>query len=148
MPKKIVKELTIKQLDTIDEMMAAYPLVAQMYKDMDLETYHSYVEEMIQVSNFKMIGAFSDDKMVGVCGYWVLLMLYCGRYLQISNLVVDKDSRSLGVGSAIMHAAEQIGRDLNCQKFVLDSYTENKSSHSLYYREGFYIRGFHFMKDL
>lgn len=148
MAKTIVKNLTIKQLDSLEEMMAAYPLVTQMYKEMDEKTYRAYVEEMIQVSNFKMICAFSGDKMVGVCGYFVLLMLYCGRYLQISNLVVDKDSRSLGVGSELMHAAEKIGRSLGCKKFVLDSYTENKKSHSLYYRESFYIRGFHFMKDL
>jgi hypothetical protein len=30
----------------------------------------------------------------------------------------------------------------------LDSFIGNKKSHSLYFREGFFIRGFHFMKEL
>jgi len=86
--------------------------------------------------------------MVGVSGYFVLLMLYCGRYLQASNLVVDKNYRNKGVGRKIVRYLENKARQLNCHKFVLDSYTENKKSHSLYYSEGFYVRGFHFMKDL
>jgi ribosomal protein S18 acetylase RimI-like enzyme len=95
-----------------------------------------------------MVAAFLDEKMVGVCGYWVFLMLYCGRYIQASNLVVDRETQSRGIGKKILEHLEIIGKKLACEKIVLDSYTENKRSHPLYFREGFHIRGFHFMKDL
>jgi GNAT superfamily N-acetyltransferase len=75
-------------------------------------------------------------------------MLYCGRYLQASNLVVDENFRARGAGKQILNYLENKARDLGCDKMVLDSYTENKKSHSLYFGEDFYIRGFHFMKDL
>lgn len=143
-----MKKIEIRELNSREEMMLAYPLVRQMYEKMDVTTYVTYIDEMIQVNNFKMIGAFLDGKIIGASGYWVLLMLYCGRYIQTSNLVVDKEYRSIGVGKSLLDHIEKIGRKLNCHKVVLDSYTENKKSHSLYYREGFYIRGFHFMKDL
>lgn len=148
MTKKVSKTFTIKSFNNAEDMMVAYPLVKQMYKDMDLPTYKSYIEEMIETNNFKMIAAFDGDEIIGACGYWVFLMLYCGRYIQISNLVVDEKSRNLGVGKMMMNHIEELARKLECKKFVLDSYTENKKSHSLYFREGFYIRGFHFMKDL
>lgn len=148
MTKKSTKNLTFQNFTKLEEMLVAYPLIKQMYKDMNLETYESYVKEMIETNDFKMIVVFDGDKIVGACGYWVFLMLYCGRYIQISNLVVDEKSRNLGIGKEIMNYIEKLGKDLGCQKFVLDSYTENKQSHSLYFREGFYIRGFHFMKDL
>ncbi len=148
MTKKVSKTFTIKSFNNAEDMMVAYPLVKQMYKDMDLPTYKSYIEEMIETNNFKMIAAFDGDEIIGACGYWVFLMLYCGRYIQISNLVVDEKSRNLGVGKVMMNHIEELARKLECKKFVLDSYTENKKSHSLYFREGFYIRGFHFMKDL
>ncbi len=148
MTKKVSKTFTIKSFNNAEDMMVAYPLVKQMYKDMDLPTYKSYIEEMIKTNSFKMIAAFDGDEIIGACGYWVFLMLYCGRYIQISNLVVDEKSRNLGVGKIMMNHIEELGRKLECKKFVLDSYTENKKSHSLYFREGFYIRGFHFMKDL
>lgn len=140
--------LQVKHFDNVDEMMIAYPLVTQMYKNMSFETFRSSIEEMISVNNYRMIGVFLDGKLVGVCGYWILLMLYCGRYIQASNLVVDENYRSLGIGKKILSYLEQLGRKQGCVRFVLDSYTENKKSHPLYFREGFYIRGFHFMKDL
>lgn len=140
--------IIIKELNGLEAMMAAYPLINQMYDQMDFATYKSYIEEMIYVNNFKMFAAYSGEKMIGVSGYWVLLMLYCGRYLQASNIVVDKESRSLGIGKKIISHLEEKARKLNCQKLILDSYTENKKSHSLYFREGFHIRGFHFMKNL
>lgn len=141
-------KIEIRELSNREEMMLAYPLVRQMYEKMDVTTYVAYIDEMVQVNNFKMIGAFLDGKIIGASGYWVLLMLYCGRYIQASNLVVDQKHRSIGVGKILLDYIEKMGRKLECYKVVLDSYTENKKSHSLYYREGFYIRGFHFMKDL
>lgn len=140
--------LTFKILDNVEDMVSAYPLVNQMYHDMDLPSYESHIAEMIAINNFKMLVAFDGQNMVGVCGYWVFLMLYCERYIQVSNFVVDEGSRNLGVGKKIMNYLENLGREMGCKKFILDSYTENKQSHSLYFREGFYIRGFHFMKDL
>ncbi len=147
MPKNITN-LTIKNLDTVDDMMLAFPLVRQMYKDMNPISYRVSIEEMICANNFRMIGVFFGDKLIGVCGYWVLLMLYCGRYIQASNLVVDENYRNLGIGKKILDHLEKLGRQMDCVRFVLDSYSENKKSHPLYFREGFYIRGFHFMKDL
>ena len=148
MPKHIADKIIIKELQNFDEMLQAYPLIHQMYDQMDLATYSSYIKEMIATNDFKMVAAFLNDKIIGVSGYWVFLMLYCGRYLQVSNLVVDRSERGSGIGKKILQYLEVKAKKLDCQKVVLDSYTENKKSHSLYFREGFYIRGFHFMKNL
>ena len=148
MTLKSANHIAIKELSNAEEMYGAYPLVAQMYNKMDFTTYKKNIDEMMLMNGYKMLAAFDGEKMVGVCGYWLLLMLYCGRYIQISNLVVDKNSRSFGVGKKILDHFETMARKLKCDKVVLDSYTENKKSHSLYYRENFYIRGFHFMKDI
>ncbi len=142
------KNIEFIHLNTADEMMIAFPLIGQMYEKMDEATYYEYVKEMIEINNFKMVAAFIDGELVGVSGYWILLMLYCGRYIQISNFVVDENKRSFGIGKAMMNYLENLGRKLGCEKFILDSYSENKKSHSLYFSQGFYIRGFHFMKDL
>jgi GNAT superfamily N-acetyltransferase len=140
--------LKIKELKTKKEMISSYDLVKQMYPKMSFEDYKEKLGEMIGFNNYKMVAAFLDGEMVGVTGYWVSFMLYCGRYIQASNLVVDRKKRSIGIGKEILSYLEKKGKKLGCEKLVLDSYTENKKSHSLYYRENFYIRGFHFMKNL
>jgi GNAT superfamily N-acetyltransferase len=100
------------------------------------------------MNDFKMIGAFLNNEIIGIAGYWVLRMLYCGRYIQVSSFIVDEKKRGFGIGKKILNEIEKIGKRLNCEKMVLDSFTENKKSHSLYFKEDFHIRGFHFMKDL
>ncbi len=143
-----MKNLKIKDLNTIEEMASAFDLVSQMYSQMSFEDYISRLQEMIERNDFKMVAVYIDDEMVGVSGYWIFMMLYCGRYLQASNLIVSQNFRSQGVGKKILDYLEKKAKISGCQKVVLDSYVENKKSHPLYYREGFYIRGFHFMKDI
>jgi len=146
--EKIANQILIKELNQKDEMLQAFEIVKQRYENITLESFDQQISEMILMNDFKMIGAFLDEKIVGVTGYWVLRMLYCGRYIQLSSFIVDEEKRGLGIGKELMREVEKIGRKLNCEKVILDSFTENKKSHSLYYREGFCIRGFHFMKDL
>ena len=100
--------LVIKKFTSAKEMEQAFPLVQQMYANMTFETYCEYISEMIAANNFCMIGIFAEEKLVGVCGYWILLMLYCGRYIQASNLVVDKNVRGLGVGKLILNYLEEL----------------------------------------
>jgi GNAT superfamily N-acetyltransferase len=141
-------KIVIKDLEKKEEMLAAFSLVNQMYDKMTIEEFSHSLDEMIALSNYKMVVAFEGEKMVATSGYWIASMLYCGLYLQASNLVVDSTVRSKGIGKKILHYLEKKAQDHNCKKIVLDSYTENKKSHPLYFRENFYIRGFHFMKDL
>ena len=103
---------------------------------------------MMQGNNYYMIAAYDGDKLVGVASYWVLTRFYCGRYIQIGNMVVDTECRSRGIGNKLLNYIEKKGREFGCNKYILDSYTENKKSHKLYFNEGFYIEGFHFMKNL
>lgn len=145
---QISNQVVITELTKPEEMFQAFEVVKLMYKDMDFKAYQELIAEMIKRNDYKMVGAFLDNKMIGVCGYWIFVMLYCNRYIQISNLVVDSKYRGLGVGKKILKFCEEIGKANNCQKIVLDSYIQNKKSHSLYFREDYYIRGFHFMKDI
>ena len=141
-------EIIIKKLTTKEEMLLVYPIIQQRYSHIDAVAYEKQLSEMIAMNDFKIVAAFLDEKIVGIAGYWILRMLYCGRYIQVSSFIVDEEKRNLGIGKKILDEIEKIGRELKCDKVVLDSYTENKKSHSLYFREDFHIRGFHFMKDL
>lgn len=146
--EKITNQIEIRKLDNLEEMLLTYPIIKQRYLEISFEDFRSKISEMITMNDFKMVGAFLENKIVGVAGYWVLLMLYCGRYIQVSSFIVDEEKRGFGIGGKILSEIEKIGRAAKCEKIVLDSHTENKKSHPLYFREGFHIRGFHFMKDV
>jgi ribosomal protein S18 acetylase RimI-like enzyme len=99
-------------------------------------------------SHYELIGAFVSGKLVGVAGAWIATKIWCGRYLEIDNLVVHPSQRSAGIGGRLIHHLENVARDRECKIVVLDSYTSNHPSHRLYHRLGFEIWGFHFVKPL
>jgi ribosomal protein S18 acetylase RimI-like enzyme len=98
--------------------------------------------------HYQIVGAFIGNRLVGVCGAWIATKIWCGRYLEIDNLVVDPELRSGGVGTRLIRHLEAIGRERDCKLLVLDSYTANHPSHRLYHRLGFEIWGFHFVKPI
>lgn len=98
--------------------------------------------------HYQLIGAFDQSRLIGVCGAWVATKIWCGRYLEIDNLVVDPESRSGGVGTRLIRHLEIVARERECNLLVMDSYTNNHPSHRLYHRLGFEIWGFHFIKPI
>ena len=98
--------------------------------------------------HYELFGAFSAGKLVGVAGAWIATKIWCGRYLEIDNLVVDPGQRSTGVGTLLIQHLEALARQQDCKIIVLDSYAANRSSHRLYHRLGFEIWSFHFIKPI
>jgi GNAT superfamily N-acetyltransferase len=99
-------------------------------------------------SHYHLVCAFSEGRMVGLAAAWIATKIWCGRYLEIDNLVVDESHRSGGVGTRLIQHLEAWARTRECKILVLDSYTSNHASHRLYHRLGFEIWGFHFVKPI
>ncbi len=98
--------------------------------------------------HYHAVGAHAGGRLVGFGAAWVATKIWCGKYLEIDNLVVHPDFRSAGTGSRLIRHFETMARELECRIIVLDSYTSNHPSHRLYHRLGFEIWGFHFVKPL
>lgn len=98
--------------------------------------------------HYHLLGAFSDGTLAGVAGAWVATKIWCGRYLEIDNLVVSENHRSSGIGSRLITHLENLAHELDCKVLTLDSYVSNPASHRLYHRLGFEIWGFHFIKPI
>jgi ribosomal protein S18 acetylase RimI-like enzyme len=139
---------TISELHTKQQILTTYELIHEMYNNISFQDFSYKITEMIKLNNYAMVAGHYQQELVVVSGYWVSMMFYCGKYLQISNFITSQKYRSKGFGSKILQYLQEKAISLQCNKIVLDSYIENKKSHSLYYKQGFYVRGLHFMKDL
>jgi len=140
--------IVIRALDTGD-IDAALPLLAILNPSTDNDTLRERVTTIFNDHpHYHLAGAFSDGKLVGLCGAWIATKIWCGRYLELDNLVVHPDHRSAKIGSQLIGYLETLGREKDCELLVLDSYTSNHPSHRLYHRLGFEIWGFHFVKPL
>jgi ribosomal protein S18 acetylase RimI-like enzyme len=103
---------------------------------------------MTEHPHYHIFGAFDGARLAGLASAWIATKIWCGRYLEIDNLVVDPGQRSSGVGSQLIRHLEQTAREKDCKTVVLDSYVSNHPSHRLYYRLGFEAWGFHFIKPI
>lgn len=151
--KKIkIDNITLIEISGIEEMFELFDLINQSHRHLTFDQYRKMITEIIAIGNYKMLVAKINDnnitRNIAVAGFMKMMMLYCGRYLQICNFVVDTDYRGIGIGEKMLKYLENKALELDCNKIVLDSYIENRRSHNLYYQQGYYIRGFHFMKDL
>lgn len=141
------QEYQIQRLTTLDEMKKHHSLINQFYPKLDEQKYISRLQEMIP-KGYKQVGVFHQNQCVAVSGYWILTRLYCGRYIDVDNFIVDQQHRSAGIGKQLLHWMEEEGRQLGCRFSILDAYVENSGAHKFYHREGYQVRGFHFLKRL
>ncbi len=132
---------------------AELPAAAALLALLNPETPAEIIVERLHAlltdhAHYQLFGAFGGDTLVGVAGAWIATKIWCGRYLEIDNLVVAPERRSAGVGSLLIRHLEALARKRHCNIVVLDSYTANHPSHRLYHRLGFEIWGFHFAKPV
>ncbi|UPZ16793.1 GNAT family N-acetyltransferase [Flavobacterium humidisoli] len=139
--------LQIKELTTIEEMVAQISIIRFLYPNISLEKYQSFLSEMVP-HNYTQIAIFEDEICLGLTGCWSATKLWTGKYLEIDNFVVNPDHRSKGIGKLLTDYIEKKAIELNCSSIVLDAFTGNFGAHRFYYNQGYAPKGFHFVKIL
>ena len=139
--------MEIRELSSVEEMCSVYPIMAQMYDNMSSKQYEDLIKSR-HGSGYRMLGVYEDGKCIAAAGFWIGIRFYCGKFIQIDNLVTDTQYRSKGVGGKILNWVKKLGKKEGCKRVLLDSYVENFDAHQFFYREGFIIRGYHFNCDI
>ncbi|MDX1652048.1 MAG: GNAT family N-acetyltransferase [Brumimicrobium sp.] len=142
------KEIILKEVNTLEEMLESYPLLCILYpNNFSKNDYQEMLQRMIP-HNYTQLIALHNERVVGVCGVWLGTKIWCGKYLEMDNVVVGRDYRSHGIGKMFTRYLEDKARRENCNMMAADVYTDNFRAHKFYINEGFIPRGFHFLKLL
>jgi GNAT superfamily N-acetyltransferase len=139
--------LLIKELTTIDEMLANIEVMRFLYPTFTIEKYESYLVEMIP-HNYKQVAVFENEICVAVSGFWSGTKLWSGKYIEIDNFIVHPDHRSKGLGKMMTDYVDALAKETGCTMIVLDAFTGNFTAHRFYYNQGYVPKGFHFLKIL
>ncbi|HRZ31811.1 MAG TPA: GNAT family N-acetyltransferase [Flavobacterium sp.] len=140
-------KLTLKELKTLPEMLEQLHLIQQLYPDYTIEIYADLLEEMLP-NNYKQVVVYENEQSVGLSGFWVGTKLWCGKYLELDNVIVHPNHRSRGVGKLLTEYLNKKAVEIGCKVVALDAYTNNFPAHKFYYNHGFVPKGFHFVKFL
>ncbi|TDE31555.1 MULTISPECIES: GNAT family N-acetyltransferase [Flavobacterium] len=140
-------QLEIRELTTVEEMLANIKVMRFLYPTFTLEKYESYLVEMIP-HNYKQVAVFENEVCVAVTGFWSGTKLWSGKYIEIDNFIVHPDHRSKGLGKMMTDYVDAKAKETGCTMIVLDAFTGNFTAHRFYYNQGYVPKGFHFLKIL
>ena len=101
--------LVLRELTTIEEMLANIEVMRFLYPTFTLEKYESYLKEMIP-HNYKQVAVFENEICVAVSGFWSGTKLWSGKYIEIDNFIVHPDHRSKGLGKMMTDYVDALGQ--------------------------------------
>jgi GNAT superfamily N-acetyltransferase len=139
--------LTIRELTGKQEMMCHITVLNAIYPSLTIEEYDRELDEMLS-HNYGQIAVFDDEICIGISGFWIGTKLWCGKYLELDNIVVLEKYRSKGVGKLLFDFLHKKAVEHDCTMLSLDSYTHNFKAHKFFYNQGFSPKGFHFINIL
>ena len=93
--------------------------------------------------------AYDDNgRCVGIAGWRIIASTHPVRKLSVDDLVTTSNSRSTGVGSALLADLEEKAIEAQCSMLDLDSAVHRFDAHRFYLRERMHIAAHHFVKLL
>lgn len=128
-----------------DNFHLAFPLLQELNNELSPEIIK---ERFLECCNdkYNLLAWVHNGDCIAIAGYRIDIKIYSGRFMYIDNFCVSQSLRSSGIGKEVICYLEEVAKQKKCEKCILDTYTSNKKSHKFYFREGYEIWGFHFVK--
>jgi GNAT superfamily N-acetyltransferase len=139
--------IKILELKGKEQMLEHLRLIEQLTAGITKAKYSEMLDTML-ANGYRQVGAFIGDKCVGLAGFWIGVKLYSDKYVELDNVIVDEKHRSQQVGKLLCDWVIAEAKSKGCKTAMLDAYVENRNGHRFYFREGYIIRGFHFLKSI
>jgi GNAT superfamily N-acetyltransferase len=134
MKRGIIMEntLTIKEMQSHNEILEAFSVMKQLRKHLDEETYLNLVLEAKDKDMYKMFALFDRGEIVAVTGFKPMITLYYGRFVWVCDLVTDANKRSKGYGEKLLTYVQEWAKENNYESVALSSGLQRTDAHRFY----------------
>ncbi len=142
--------MQIKEIQSREEILETFNVLAQIYEDLNRDTYIEDVLNMMQ-RGYKMAAVFEDQEVesgrcIGVVGVRVVRKLHQGKAIEIEDFMIDRKKRGIGVGKMLIRWVEWQSATFGCNNIIGSLETKRLESQKIFAREGFLLDGFFFKK--
>jgi GNAT superfamily N-acetyltransferase len=120
----------------------------QANEKLTIAQIENYSKEMFLFPNYLCFGAFINGKLVGISSGWITVRFYCGKQLEVDNVIVDHRYQSKGIGKHFFEYIDNWAKSNDFQTIELNAYTHNAKAHKFYFNLDYKIIGFHFQKNI
>jgi GNAT superfamily N-acetyltransferase len=130
------------------DIHSVIPLVKKLNRDkFSEETLKTRFSEMVS-QNYECAGIYDGETLIGVSGLWFCTRHYAGRSMEVDHVYIEDAYRKKGLGQQFFKWLYGYAIEKGCVIAELNTYVSNAPSHKFYYKEGFDILAFHFLKKL
>ena len=127
-----MSSLTIKELQSRNEVIEAFPVMRQLRTHLDESSYLELVSEAQEKEGYKMFALFDGNDIVAVIGFQPMITLYYGRFIWVCDLVTDVNKRSEGYGEKLLSYVHNWARENNYESVALSSGLQRIDAHRFY----------------
>lgn len=103
------------------------------------------LDEML-TQGYRCIGIFDENKLIGVCGIWILTKYYVGRHIELDNIIISPEYQNQKIGTRLMLWIYDYAKKNGCIASELNCYVGNKQAHRFWEKEGYEVIALHFQK--
>lgn len=143
-----MKNLELKLINVLKYQNRIVDLLQQLNEKMTKVHIENRLNAMAKLPNYKCFALFQNNELIGVCSGWTTVRIYCGKQLELDNVIIDSKIQSKGYGKYFMDAIKEWSGNNGYQTIGLNTYVENARSHKFYFNQGLKILGFHFEHQL
>jgi len=144
-----MSDVVVRELIGFDEMTeTVFPLINQSNPEITEPIFRQRLTAMLEEGGYRCVAAYRDGVAIGASGFWIGTAIWCGRYCEPDNVVVEQTQRSGGIGKAMMAWIEAEACRLECAMMKLETYAERTRARAFYRREGYAEPGIVMIKPL
>ncbi len=126
-----------------EKLETILPLVYDLNnKKIDLAILKNRLVEMKKM-NFQCIGVYDTNKLIGICGFWILYKFYIGKHIEPDNVFISKEYRSKGVGKLMLDWIYNYAKENNCNSSEINCYVKNTRGVQFWEEQGYLPEGYH-----
>ena len=127
-----MSNLTIKKIQSRNEIINAFPVMRQLRTHLDESSYLELVSEAQEKEGYKMFALFDDNNIVAVIGFQPMITLYYGRFIWVCDLVTDVNKRSGGYGEKLLSYIHKWAHENKYESIALSSGLQRTDAHRFY----------------
>ena len=130
-----------------DKMLTIIPLLLLLNSKIDKETLEKRIPEMVK-NNYKCVGVFDGDRLIGISGLWILMKYYVGEHIEVDNVMIHPNYQGKGIGNLLFNWIHKYALSIGCEASELNCYVQNNDGIKFWMNKGYKLLGFHFQKKL
>ncbi|MEW2921451.1 GNAT family N-acetyltransferase [Muricauda sp. ANG21] len=143
-----MKNVCVELIDPIKNLEKVLYLLKLLNPEMTDSQIEKLLRQMSQLSNYRCFGLFQEQKLIGISSGWTTVRIYCGKQLELDNVIIDSRIQSKGFGKYFIDEIKRWAFTNEYQSIGLNTYVQNERSHKFYFNQNFKILGFHFEQKL